>query len=70
MKSNELKDDEKLLGSKELDEDEINRDIIEAVHSDLKTSLFEEFLDKTEAEEYVKSQIALWKKITYKLDSN
>ena len=47
MKSNELEDDEKLLGSKELDDNEINRDIIEAVHTDLKTSLFEQILDKT-----------------------
>tara|TARA_B110000285_G_C14953242_1_gene527867 strand:- start:381 stop:587 length:207 start_codon:yes stop_codon:yes gene_type:complete len=58
------------LATKNLKEDRVDKDIIEYVHTDLKTKIFEELLDKTEAEDYVKQQIALWKKITYKIDGN
>jgi hypothetical protein len=42
------------LATKNLKEDRIDKDIIDYVHTDLKTKIFEELLDKTEAEDYVK----------------
>jgi virulence-associated protein VapD len=64
-----LETDEELK-SVTLDDAKINHDIVDAVHSDLRTILFKELLDKTDGEMYVRSQINTWKKLIYKLDQN